>query len=194
MTEYTIINDGLHAFGVQGISSSRVLSVRGFATELEAAAWIAGQQASEAMAAAAMISLEPGAYDSGTRRMVGPHGEARLTPSEHILLMCLAQRRGMMVAWNALIGALWVPDDEPEAASDALQVHICHLRAKLRRVGATARIDNVWAAGFVLSAPPVAPSNVRPIRQAAMDADLRPAVLRTRPRERPSRAAGGASG
>ena len=52
ITEYTIINDGLHAFGVEGIAPSRFLSVRGFATELDAAAWIAGQQASEATAAA----------------------------------------------------------------------------------------------------------------------------------------------
>jgi hypothetical protein len=52
MTEYAIIHDGLYAFGVQGTAPSRFLSVRGFATELDAAAWIAGQQAREAAAAA----------------------------------------------------------------------------------------------------------------------------------------------
>jgi hypothetical protein len=73
MTDYTIINDGFHAFGVKG-TAPPFLSARGFATELDAAAWIAGQQASEAVAAAAVvISREPAAYFSETRRMVGPH-------------------------------------------------------------------------------------------------------------------------
>jgi DNA-binding winged helix-turn-helix (wHTH) protein len=153
MTEYTIINDGLHAFGVEGTDASRFLSVRGFATELEAAAWIAGQQAREAMAAGAVISLECAAYDSEMRRMVGPHGEARLSRCEHVILMCLAKRRGRLVARDAVIGALWEPDNEPEGAPDALKVYICRLRAKLRRVGAAVMIKTVWGAGFVLSAP-----------------------------------------
>jgi hypothetical protein len=53
MTEYTIIPDGLHGFGVEVSAPNRFLSVRGFATELGAAAWIAEQQAFEAMVAAA---------------------------------------------------------------------------------------------------------------------------------------------
>jgi DNA-binding response OmpR family regulator len=152
MTAYTITNDGFHAFGVKG-TAPLFLSVRGFATELDAAAWIAGQQASEAMAAAAMIPLNPATYDSEIRRMVGPHGEARLTRSEHTVLMCLARRRGMLVTWDALVGALWEPDNEPEAALNAVKVYICRLRAKLRRVGEGAMIETVWGAGFVLSAP-----------------------------------------
>jgi DNA-binding response OmpR family regulator len=155
MTEYRIINDGLHAFLVKG-TAPRFLSVRGFATEVDAAAWITGQQASEAMAAAAvMISLEPAAYDSETRRLAGPHGEVRLTRSEHIVLTCLAQRRGRLVTWDALIGALWEPDNEPEAALDAVKVYICRVRAKLRRVGGAAMIETVRGAGFVLAAPTI---------------------------------------
>jgi DNA-binding response OmpR family regulator len=173
MTEYRIINDGLHAFLVKG-TAPRFLSVRGFATEVDAAAWITGQQASEAMAAAAvMISLEPAAYDSETRRLAGPHGEVRLTRSEHIVLTCLAQRRGRLVTWDALIGALWEPDNEPEAALDAVKVYICRVRAKLRRVGAAAMIETVRGAGFVLAAPtasaaadhPVAPAPTGPHRR-----------------------------
>ena len=41
MTKYTIIPDGLNAYGVEVVSPDRLLSVRGFATEREAAAWIA---------------------------------------------------------------------------------------------------------------------------------------------------------
>ena len=53
MTRYTIIHDGLKAYGVEVVSPNRFLSVRGFATEREAAAWIAEQQGAEAMLAAA---------------------------------------------------------------------------------------------------------------------------------------------
>jgi hypothetical protein len=52
MTEYKIILDGLTAYGVE-VSQDHFLSVRGFATELDAAAWIAAQQAGEAAVAAA---------------------------------------------------------------------------------------------------------------------------------------------
>jgi hypothetical protein len=45
MTEYKIVLDGLHAFGVEVTSPSRFLSVRGFPTEAEAQAWIADQEA-----------------------------------------------------------------------------------------------------------------------------------------------------
>jgi DNA-binding response OmpR family regulator len=153
MAAYTIINDDFHAFGVKG-TEPPFLSARGFATELDAAAWIAGQQASEAMAAAAVvISLEPATYFCEMRRMVGPHGEVRLTPSEHTVLMCLAQRRGRLVTRDALIGALWEPDNEPEAALDAVKVYICRLRAKLTRIGAAAMIETEWSAGFMLAAP-----------------------------------------
>lgn len=53
MTEYKIILDGLTAYGVEVVSQDHFLSVRGFATELDAAAWIAAQQAGEAAVAAA---------------------------------------------------------------------------------------------------------------------------------------------
>jgi DNA-binding response OmpR family regulator len=168
MSEYTISNDGFHAFAVKG-TAPPFLSARGFATKLDAAAWIAGQQASEALAAAAVvISLEPATYFSEMRRLAGPHGEVRLTRSEHIVLMCLAQRRGRLVTWDALIGALWEPDNEPEAALDAVKVYICRVRAKLRRVGAAAMIETVRGAGFVLAAPtpsadhPAAPALTAP--------------------------------
>ena len=48
MTEYKIIPDGLKAYGVEVAFPGRFLSVRGFATEREAAAWIAEQQAHRA--------------------------------------------------------------------------------------------------------------------------------------------------
>jgi hypothetical protein len=51
MSKYKIVPDGLTAFGVEVSSLNRFLSVRGFATELQAAAWITEQQAGEAAVA-----------------------------------------------------------------------------------------------------------------------------------------------
>ena len=48
ITEYTIIPDGLLGYGVEVNAPNRFHSVRGFATELGAMAWIAEQQALEA--------------------------------------------------------------------------------------------------------------------------------------------------
>jgi hypothetical protein len=51
--EYKIIVDGPRRYGVEVTSPDRFLSVRGFATELDAAMWIAEQKAGEAAAAQA---------------------------------------------------------------------------------------------------------------------------------------------
>jgi hypothetical protein len=53
MIEYRIVPDGPKGFGVEVISPNRFQSVRGFATELDAVAWIEAQQASEAVASEA---------------------------------------------------------------------------------------------------------------------------------------------
>jgi len=52
MAEYKIILDGPRGYEVEVTSPDRFLSVRGFATELDAAMWIAEQKAGEAAAAA----------------------------------------------------------------------------------------------------------------------------------------------
>jgi hypothetical protein len=49
--------DGLKGYGVEVSSPQHVLSVRGFVTELDAASWIAEQQASEAVLADAHRSV-----------------------------------------------------------------------------------------------------------------------------------------
>ena len=56
MTKYKIIPDGLKSYGVETVSEGRFRFVGGFATELEAAAWIAEQQAREAAVVAAKRS------------------------------------------------------------------------------------------------------------------------------------------
>jgi hypothetical protein len=73
MTEYTIIR-----FGVEVRDPNRFLSVRGFATELGAAAWIAEQQAVEAMVAAAWLSA-PSHGLSALARASRDHAEGQQT-------------------------------------------------------------------------------------------------------------------
>jgi hypothetical protein len=44
MTEYRVVLDGLHQFGVEVSSIGVFRSVRGFATEAAALAWVAAQE------------------------------------------------------------------------------------------------------------------------------------------------------
>jgi hypothetical protein len=53
MTEYRIVPDGPKGFGLEVTSPNRFRSVRGFATERDAQAWIEAQQANESVAAEA---------------------------------------------------------------------------------------------------------------------------------------------
>lgn len=98
-----------------------------------------------------MISLPPATYDPEMRRIVGPKGAASATRSEHALLLKFAERRGKLVTHDALIGALWEPDREPETAPHAMRVHLCRLQKKLAAVGADGLIQNVWGAGYLLA-------------------------------------------
>ena len=50
MIEYRIVPDGPKGYGVELIAANRFLSVRGFATEIDAMTWIEAQQASEPVA------------------------------------------------------------------------------------------------------------------------------------------------
>jgi hypothetical protein len=56
ITEYTIIPDGLHSFWVEVSAPNRFLSVRGFATELGAMAWIADSRPSRLWLAQQAVS------------------------------------------------------------------------------------------------------------------------------------------
>jgi hypothetical protein len=51
MTTYKIVLDGLTGYGVEVTSPAHFLSVRGFLTELAAAAWVVEQQARDEAAA-----------------------------------------------------------------------------------------------------------------------------------------------
>lgn len=59
MTEYKIIPDGPKGYGVEVSCPHRLLSVRGFVTELDAASWIAEQQTHDASLDAAVDAPDP---------------------------------------------------------------------------------------------------------------------------------------
>jgi hypothetical protein len=50
MSEYRIVPDGRKGYGVELTSPNRFRSVRGFATEVAALAWIEAERAREAVA------------------------------------------------------------------------------------------------------------------------------------------------
>ena len=77
MTEYKIIHDGLKGYGVVVSSPQRFLSVRGFVTELDAASWIAEQQASESALVAAVDALRPDRARRGSARRSAPLSQIR---------------------------------------------------------------------------------------------------------------------
>jgi DNA-binding response OmpR family regulator len=97
------------------------------------------------------IVLATATYDRETRGLIG-QCTARLTPTEHAILTCLEKRRGKMVSMDAIIGAIWDPDDEPEDALNNVTTHLSRIRKKMRTVGiVTLVIRNVWGAGYALT-------------------------------------------
>jgi hypothetical protein len=90
-------------------------------------------------------------YDPETRVLSGVNGSRRTIRSWHCILMRLMRRPGQMVPYELLIGSIWPnPDDEPGDAMRTLKVHVCNLRAQLRKLGASERIGTCWGEGLVL--------------------------------------------
>jgi DNA-binding SARP family transcriptional activator len=90
-------------------------------------------------------------YAPETRMLTGVNGSRRISRSWHRILMRLARRPAQMVPYELLIGALWPnPTDEPDDARKVLKVLVCNLRALLRKLGASERIDTCWGDGLVL--------------------------------------------
>jgi two-component system response regulator MprA len=74
--------------------------------------------------------------------------EETLTPTEFRVLAALAAAPGDVVRRQALVSAAW-----PEGAivhDNTLHVFLARIRRKLRRVGATARVETVRGVGYRL--------------------------------------------
>lgn len=74
---------------------------------------------------------------------------AGLHPREFALLWRLAEEPGRTVAMTTLWNELWRRVQNPE--TNPFHVHVCRLRAKLRRIGVTGLIETVPGEGYRLA-------------------------------------------
>lgn len=88
------------------------------------------------------------ALDRFERRACFEGEEVHLTPAEFGILEQLLLNAEHLVTREALGLALWGPESEP--GSNALDVHLGHLRKKLRAYGNVVGIDTVRGRGYVL--------------------------------------------
>lgn len=114
--------------------------------ELAARAW---RVAAAAEAQPRRRRAGPADLDLVRRDAVAGGRAAGLHPREFALLWQLAEAPGAVVGTAALLHALWHPNGAAE--TNSLQVHICRLRAKLRRIGLGDLIETVPGAGYRLA-------------------------------------------
>ncbi|HKJ91535.1 MAG TPA: response regulator transcription factor [Longimicrobiales bacterium] len=86
--------------------------------------------------------------DRMERRVCVDGAEMRVTPAEYGILECLLLHAEHVVPRADLIDAVWGPD--PDLSSNALDVHIGHLRQKLAGAGRCDCIETVRRRGYML--------------------------------------------
>ena len=91
------------------------------------------------------------ALDRLERRACVNGDEVRLTPAEWDVLEHLLSHAEHLAERGTLQQAVWGPDSDLN--SNALDVHIGHLRRKLRRADCLARIETVRGRGYLLRLP-----------------------------------------
>ena len=87
------------------------------------------------------------AYDPGARELSRAGRSVVLTGKEGLVLECLMRRPGRIVAREAIEGAVWGP---APGSPGRLEAQVTGLRAKIRELGAPARIRAVRGVGYVL--------------------------------------------
>ena len=78
---------------------------------------------------APVITTDAFTIDLSAKRVTGPGGEIRLTPTEWHLLEALARQPDRLVAHRDLLREVWGPGYESE--TNYLRVHLANLRRKL---------------------------------------------------------------
>lgn len=86
--------------------------------------------------------------DRFERRVFVAGHEVPLTPAEFGILEQLLQNAEHLVTREALLEAVWGPESEP--GSNALDVHVGHLRRKLRTQNDVVGVDTIRGRGYVL--------------------------------------------
>lgn len=84
------------------------------------------------------------------RRMCVDGAEVKITPVEWDILECLLLKAEHTVRREALLAAVWGPDSDLQ--SNALDVHIGHLRRKLECAGLDGVIETIRGRGYMLRA------------------------------------------
>ena len=90
-----------------------------------------------------------------THRATSESTAIPLTPKEYALLEQLMLRAGEVVPRTELLEKVWDLHFDP--GSNVVDVHVARLRDKLRRAGASARIDGIRGVGYTLVAGAEAP-------------------------------------
>jgi two-component system KDP operon response regulator KdpE len=80
-------------------------------------------------AEAPVITTEAFTIDLASKRVTGPNGDVRLTPTEWHLLEVLARHPGKLVGHKQLLHEVWGPQYETE--TNYLRVYMANLRRKL---------------------------------------------------------------
>jgi two-component system, OmpR family, response regulator len=88
--------------------------------------------------------------DRPQRRVTVDGKTLPLTPKEYALLEYFLMRSGQVVTRSELLEKVWDMHFDP--GSNVIDVHVTRLRGKLNKAGATATIQTVRGAGFMLEA------------------------------------------
>ena len=82
-----------------------------------------------------------------SRQVRRGHQTVDLTPLEHSIFFHLVSAQGVPVATENLIGSVW-PGSSAGCERAALEVHVCQLRKKLKRLGVVDAIRTVRGFGY----------------------------------------------
>jgi two-component system KDP operon response regulator KdpE len=77
----------------------------------------------------AVVETPDFTVDLAAKRVVGPEGEVRLTPTEWGLVEVLVRNAGKLVSQRQLLQDVWGPQYGEE--TNYLRVHMAHIRRKL---------------------------------------------------------------
>ncbi len=91
-------------------------------------------------------------FDRDRQAVIGPRGEAELTPLESALLSILARQPGALVFVAEIARVLWDYAETDGYVRDAIRTHVYTLRKKLDRVGLEGALETRRGLGYRLLA------------------------------------------
>jgi two-component system cell cycle response regulator CtrA len=101
--------------------------------------------------AQSVVEIGPLKVNFDTKLVEVDGQRVHLTTKEYAILELLALRKGMTVTKEMILNHLYGGMDEPELK--IVDVFLCKIRAKLRKLGADHLMSTVWGRGIVLAVP-----------------------------------------